>query len=56
MKHLASLTKRKRQRDEEKMADVSWCSEVLFHCTIETPSLDLPGEMLGKVEELKISS
>lgn len=41
MKHLAGLTKKKSQSDEEKMADVSWCSEVLFHCTIETSLLDL---------------
>ena len=37
------------------MADVLWGSEVLFHCTHETLSLDLPGEILGKVEELQAS-
>lgn len=55
MRHLAALTEKNGLRRGRKMAGVSWGSEVLFQCTHETSSLNLPEEILGKVGELQVS-
>lgn len=53
IRHLAGLTEKIKTGRENGRCLMGF--EVLFHGTHETPSLDLLGEILGKVGELQVS-